>query len=105
MRVPQRTKGSKPSPRSRRALRQEVAGLREQLQERNEQHRARTDQILARNGQRDRDSEIDSLRASVDDASKLVRNLTFLFLLIGLYIALIGGRTDHEILLRAGDID
>ncbi|MGF1560813.1 MAG: pentapeptide repeat-containing protein, partial [Geminicoccaceae bacterium] len=87
-----------PSTHSIVKLEREVADLRAEL------HGRRKD-TQARNAQLDRESEIDSLRASVDDASKLVRNLTFLFLLIGLYIALIGGRTDHEILLRAGDID
>lgn len=47
---------------------------------------------------------VGTLRASLDDSSKVSRNLTFIFLLVGLYIAILGGATDHARLLRGGEI-
>ncbi|MEO1092686.1 MAG: pentapeptide repeat-containing protein [Pseudomonadota bacterium] len=50
------------------------------------------------------DSDLADTRDAVNDAARMVRTLSFTFLLVGLYILILGSQTTHEQLLRAAPI-
>ena len=49
--------------------------------------------------------DIAAAREAVNDAARLVRGLAFTFLLVGLYIFILGAQTSHEQLLRAAPVE